>query len=113
MDAESPELLPMPKLVVERSRFWPKLRREHLKKERYCQVCGTSKFLVPHHIKPVHLFPELELKADNLITLCESPGFWCHLLFGHLGCFRSYNPQVVSDVRLWHNKILNRCYRAI
>ena len=55
---------------VVRSSVWPKLRAEHLKREPACAVCGKTDGATPHHVKPVHLFPELELYESNLITLC-------------------------------------------
>jgi hypothetical protein len=68
------------------------------------------KKLEVHHIKPFHLHPELELEPKNLITLCEnkSDGVNCHLLFGHLGSFRSFNVRVISDAIEWKAKILSR-----
>ena len=52
----------------------------------------------------------LELDPANLIVLCENwkDGVCCHLLFGHLGSFKSFNVDVVADAKLWHDKITNR-----
>ena len=46
----------------------------------------------------------------NLITLCESRknGVTCHLLFGHLGNYKSINESVETDVKAWNKKIKNR-----
>ena len=91
-----------------RSSKWPKVRAEHLKKFPTCAVCGKSKDVIPHHKKPFHLHPELELNLDNLVSLCESAGMNCHITFGHLGNFQHTNFSVEDDVRIWYNKIQNR-----
>ena len=59
-----------------------------------------------HHIKPVGLYPALELDPKNLITLCGNPR--CHLDKGHLGNWRSYNETVVMDTKIWSDKYRNR-----
>lgn len=87
---------------------WPRVREEHLKREPSCRVCGQKTNLNVHHKKPFHLFPALELVDSNLITLCEGPGVNCHLLFGHLGLFASYNPNVEEDVAIWRSKFIQR-----
>lgn len=91
-----------------RSPDWPRLRREHLKKEPICVVCEGDEDLQVHHIKPVHLFPELEREPSNYITLCEKNKRNCHFQFGHLYSFHSYNPNVVNDAIVWRQKIRNR-----
>lgn len=50
-----------------------------------------------HHILPYHLYPDLELDLDNLITLCEKPGHDCHFTFGHLHDWYSFNRLVRAD----------------
>ncbi len=62
--------------------------------------------MVAHHVKPFHLFPNLELDHENLVTLCESKkyGVNCHLWFGHLGNFKLYNPDGISDAVMWRAK---------
>lgn len=98
------------KLGERRSSKWVKIRKEHLEKESKCRACGGNKKLEVHHIKPFNQHPELELDPNNLITLCESKnnGVNCHLLFGHLGNYRSINPNVIQDVITWLSKISNR-----
>ena len=96
---------------VERSSKWPKLRAEHLKREPKCAVCGKMDNATPHHVKPVHLFPELELDQDNLITLCEGKAQNDHLIFGHLSNWASFNPLVRLDAIVWRFKILNRPWK--
>lgn len=79
---------------VPRSGKWPAVRKRHLELEPACAACGTKKLLNVHHVRPFHLFPELELEDTNLITLCESPSHNCHLIHGHLLSWRSYNLEV-------------------
>lgn len=93
-----------------RSSKWNKIRKEHLKKHPTCSVCGGKKSLEVHHIKPFNSHPELELDPNNLITLCESKknGANCHLLFGHLGNYKTINPNSVQDSKIWFGKISQR-----
>lgn len=87
-------------IAAERSSKWQKVRDAYIQEHPYCEVCGTSKDLQVHHIKPFQLFPLLELDKDNLITLCTSKywGFNCHLWAGHGGNFRWYNRWILEDV---------------
>lgn len=73
-------------------------------------MCGGEEKLEVHHIRPFHLHPDLELDPDNLITLCEAghDGSNCHLLFGHLGNFKSFNVDVRADAAHMGEKIENR-----
>lgn len=98
------------KLGVARSGQWPKVRKEFLKTNPRCQVCGGNKKLEVHHKMPFHLDRAMELHPANLITLCEADkdGLNCHLLFGHLGSFKSFNRAVVSDSKIWAVKIRSR-----
>ena len=93
-----------------RSSQWTKTRKQHLEKQPNCMACGGDKALEVHHIKPFNSNPELELNPDNLITLCEDKGngVYCHLFFGHLGNYKSINPNVVEDVRLWKEKLASK-----
>lgn len=54
-----------------RSSKWDKVRDDFIKLNPSCAVCGSTKNLQVHHKKPFHLFPELELDVNNLVTLCE------------------------------------------
>ena len=90
-----------------RSPKWQSVRKEHIKNNPYCIACGRDKKLEVHHIKPVHLFPELELDPSNLVTLCADP---CHLLFGHLMYFKSWNSTVIEDSSSYLAKIKCRPY---
>lgn len=93
-----------------RSSKWASVRKKHLEENSTCAVCGGNKTLEVHHKQPFRDYPELELDPNNLITLCEAKtnGVNCHLLFGHLGNYRSINANVDNDVKIWNNKIKNR-----
>ena len=90
---------------AKRSPKWTQARKKHLELNPVCAACGSNKKLEVHHIKPVHLFSDLELDPANLITLCADP---CHLLFGHLMNFKSWNKEVVDDCSVYLNKVKNR-----
>jgi len=85
---------------VPRSPKWSAFRRRHIKRQPICQACGCDvpAMLAVHHVKPFHLYPELELDAGNVITLCERGAFSCHWFFGHGGRdWSDWNPTVVAD----------------
>lgn len=84
-----------------RSSAWPAVRREHLKREPCCQVCGTREDVEAHHVEPVQIAPTKELEAGNLLSLCRPH----HLLVGHLMRWASWNPQVREDAADWRLKI--------
>lgn len=90
-----------------RSSEWGRTRKEYLKIHPYCKVCGSTKKLRVHHLKPFHLFPELELIWSNLITLCgrKKYGINCHLFMGHLGNFRKINETCGEDADYWSEKL--------
>ena len=91
-----------------RSPKWQSVRKEHLKKEPQCRACGKTKNLEVHHIVPVHMDPNRELDPSNLITLCSEQ---CHIMFGHLMDFKSWNSSVVEDCKSIQNKIHSRPYK--
>jgi 5-methylcytosine-specific restriction endonuclease McrA len=92
-----------------RSPEWAGVAREHLLHEPGCAVCGyTGHGLQVHHIKPFHLYPELELDQRNLITLCEIKGRDHHLLLGHLDDWESYNVHVRNDTKRFHGESARR-----
>lgn len=88
-----------------RSSRWPTIRKNHLAKNPYCEVCGSTKDLTVHHIQPFHLYPELELEPTNLITLCEGKTVNCHFLFGHFCNWKKFNIDVWKDAVLWNYKL--------
>lgn len=93
------------KYGLARSPEWPALERAHLQQEPACRACGyRGPGIQVHHIKPFHLYPQLELDPNNLITLCEVRGRDHHLLLGHLDDWESYNPNVREDVKRFHGE---------
>lgn len=93
-----------------RSGHWPAVRKQHLVEHPACEVCSGTESLEVHHIQPFHLHPDLELDPANLVTLCEAKkdGVNCHLFFGHLGNFKSFNTTVGADAARWAAKIIQR-----
>jgi len=90
-----------------RSNKWSNVRKQHLKHNPRCVVCGSKHKIEVHHIIPFSAAPELELEPSNFITLCENKkyGINCHLLIGHLGNYRNPNPKCLIDAAVWHNKL--------
>ena len=89
-----------------RSPKWDSVRKNHLKKNAVCEICGGSLNLNVHHILPFHIRPELELEESNLITLCEKShiaGMNCHFIFGHFGRWTDYNPKVREISKLYNS----------
>lgn len=93
-----------------RSSKWASVRRRHLKTNPECALCGGTAKLNVHHIKPFHVYPELELEPTNLITLCEDKGggVYCHLFFGHLGDYKSINVDILEDIKHWKEKLASK-----
>ncbi len=87
-----------------RSPRWDEVRKIHLRKFPTCAACGCVTNLQVHHIKPFHLYPELELDEMNLITLCETKTFKCHFKIGHLSNWKKENPNVVMDALTFQKK---------
>jgi len=88
-----------------RSSAWRSLRKKHLEEHPQCAACGCSKNVVPHHKIPFHVDPSRELDPSNLISLCESPSFNCHLFFGHLKRWDWSNPKVEEDAAYWRARM--------
>jgi 5-methylcytosine-specific restriction enzyme A len=91
-----------------RSGHWPSVRAAYLHDHPTCEACGKAADLTVHHIVPFHIDPSRELDATNLITLCHT----CHLVFGHLGDYQSYNPNVREDAAAYLAKVKARPPRA-
>lgn len=62
-----------------RASEWVYVRNEFVRRHPRCEACGSGYDLNVHHIKPFHLYPELELDEGNLITLCRDH----HFRIGH------------------------------
>lgn len=90
-----------------RSPKWRKVRKAHVTKFNCCAACGRTNGLEVHHIKDFSTDPSLELAPHNLITLCDK-GTKCHLSFGHLGDWKSINPDAVEDSKWFREKVENR-----
>ena len=88
------ESISLGRAVKPRAAKWEIVKRNHLINEPICQWCGNAFNLIVHHIYPVHLFPELELDKNNLITLCRNKNCECHLRHGHNGDWRKYNALI-------------------
>jgi 5-methylcytosine-specific restriction endonuclease McrA len=81
-------------LSAKRSGQWPTVEKHFLEEHPACAACGGTERLNVHHIKPFHVFPELELDPNNLITLCMMIGREDHLMIGHGGSFKQWVPDV-------------------
>jgi 5-methylcytosine-specific restriction protein A len=88
-----------------RSPKWKTVRKNFLAKNNHCFACGRNKKLEVHHIVPVHVDPSKELEEDNLMVLCDDP---CHLVFGHLLDYKSWNENVINDCSNYLEKIQNK-----
>lgn len=97
-------------LGKKRSSRWPTVRKNYLKVNSVCAVCGGTDKLEVHHIVPFHTDESLELDPNNLITLCESKSFGvvCHLFVGHLGSYKTINPNVKEDAAIWRHKLASQ-----
>lgn len=79
--------------AIARNPKWREVRAGYLANFPECACCGDKSNLNVHHIKPYHLFPELELDLTNLITLCEGGPINCHFIVGHGGeNWRAFTP---------------------
>jgi hypothetical protein len=86
----------------ERSPMWASFRDRFIK-GRACAVCGGKTKVEAHHIIPFSLDPTKELDEKNLIALCEGKkNFSCHLIVGHGGDYRDYNPYCRKSANFMH-----------
>jgi len=93
---------------VKRSPLWEKVRRKYLAKFPRCAVCNSLKRVEVHHIIPFYVAPSKELDKDNLISLCESKKTLnCHLIIGHGGNYRDFNPLVLRDAEHFYDLLHN------
>ena len=93
--------------LATRSRGWRKTRKEHIARNPYCAACGRKNSLEVHHVRDFSKFPDMELDPYNLMTLCDK-GTRCHFTFGHLGNWKSINPDIAEDAVWFRGKVLNR-----
>lgn len=83
---------------VGRSSKWDSTRKKHLKQFPVCCVSGLKTDLEVHHVRPYHLYPELELDPANLRTISRP----YHFLFGHFCNWQMWNPdfdKMVAEIR--------------
>lgn len=92
------------KLGLMRSSQWRSTERKFRALHPGCRVCGTDKNVEVHHKLPFHDRPDLELDLGNLISLCRIHHQW----WGHLGDWKSFNPDVEADATAWARKITAR-----
>lgn len=90
--------------LAERSPQWRAVAKAAVAAHPFCAVCKCRTELQVHHVKPFHLFPELELDRGNLVVMCRPH----HFLFGHLCDWRSVNPNVRADVAVWSDRLARR-----
>lgn len=93
-------------MAGERAGEWRAVRNAYAASHPACAACGAKADLQVHHVKPFHLWPALELESSNLIALCPR----CHLLLGHLGDYRAYNPCVREDAAWMLARVKSRPY---
>jgi 5-methylcytosine-specific restriction protein A len=92
-----------------RASEWVYVRNEFVRRHPRCETCGGAYNLNVHHIKPFHLYPELELDEGNLITLCREH----HFRIGHdpdgkgpaKPNWSASNPNVRSDAANMRSKV--------
>lgn len=94
-----------------RSPQWSALEKSWLVDHPACAACGITHNLSVHHVKPFHLYPELELDPDNLLTLCSEQGNNCHRMLGHGGDFHAWIPTAKHDAAQRLKIIRARLYR--
>lgn len=95
---------------AKRSSRWRQTREHVILVNKKCAVCGSTKKLEVHHVVPFHYAPDKELDLENLVVLCERKkyGINCHLLIGHLGNYRRFNPVCKIDIMTWAMKLGKR-----
>jgi 5-methylcytosine-specific restriction enzyme A len=88
-----------------RSPHWPALERDVVKEEWQCRACGATAGLEVHHVRPFHLYPELELTRANLMVLCRR----CHWLLGHGSkSWSDWIPTAPADAAAMRRRIDGR-----
>ena len=77
-----------------RNPAWEKESRAWLQTHNECEASGSKDNLTVHHVKPVHLYPELEMEPKNWMALCTDwMSFDLHRMVGHLGNWSHFNPH--------------------
>ena len=81
-----------------------KLSRAWLSCHPTCEACGSKRGVEVHHVQPFHLFPALELKWSNLMSLCRE----CHFRTGHSLLWAAWNPHAREDAALTRSRVKTR-----
>lgn len=76
-----------------RSGKWPAVRKAHLRAHPACVACGRTGGNDVHHVKPFHLWPELETDPTNCATFCPP----CHHVIAHAGNYALYVATALED----------------
>ena len=97
---------PMEQPKESRSPHWQKLAHDTVVAHPFCAASGLKHDLQVHHERPFHVHPELELDPSNLIVLNRT----YHLIFGHLGDWKSWNADVRKDAARMYEQITKRPY---
>jgi hypothetical protein len=86
-----------PAIGLNRDGKWPPLAKAWLEAHPECVCCGRKgKDNVPHHVLPVHAYPELELVMSNYgHTVCPK----CHITVGHGGNFKTWNTHFEATAK--------------
>ena len=66
-------------------RIW---RAHVIRRDSVCQICGSMKNRVAHHLNSASYFPEERYDENNGVTLCEK----CHINF-HNNFKKSYREK--------------------
>lgn len=95
-----------PRSLAIRSGKWPALRDKWLKEHPTCCISGLKMDLEVHHVKPVHLFPDLELEWSNLRTASRPYHFLC----GHYCNWSDWNKDFDQHAAEWLDRIRSRSH---
>ncbi len=87
-----------------RSSKWPSFIKKIKKEVGRCAVCAKRKGLEGHHIRPFHIYPDLELNPDNITILCRRH----HFILGHLEYWKSYNPQMAETISYFRSLLIHK-----
>lgn len=88
-----------------RSSQWEPLSKELKKRWPICCFTGMPTTVI-HHIRPWHLFPELELDENNLAPVAD----WAHLYVAHVG---NYSHYLDPDKFWWQAKRLSNLFKSV
>jgi len=84
-----------PDYGVPRNPKWEYIRNQYVMRNPTCKACNTIFNIEVHHIKPFHLYPELELDTTNFISLCRNH----HFKVGHFSNWLTFNPNVIAQAK--------------